>query len=495
MMWELIRQNRRKSLWLFAIMAVVLVVLGFLVGNVFGARSGGIVGIVIAVGIWLFLTLVTLNSGGDILLKVSGAKEVGKDLHPRLFNIVEEMKIAANLPAMPRVYIIDEPAPNAFAIGLKPEKSAVAVTAGLLERLNRDELQGVVAHEVGHIMNRDSQLMTVAGVMLGSIVLVSQAFLRSWWLVPSGSRRYRKGPEGGSPQLQLIMIGLAILFAILAPIFANLLYLAISRKREFLADATAVRLTRYPEGLASALEKISAVDIKLEAANKVTAPMYIINPLLRRGSKISDLSSTHPPVEERIKVLRFMTRGADLETYQKAYSRMRGKPMPIVPPSGLSKSKHLDIREPSKDKEPSKDPKKTARDVMDLMRAVNEYAFIACMCGLRMKLPPELPADSMIACPRCGRGNKIPVADILPVAAMVGAAVENEADARDSADATPAAPQSRDLVYQRKGKGWETFACQCGRLLQLSPAFGGHMLACKTCGRRVTVKPPNDLQK
>lgn len=485
MMWELIRQNRRKSLWLIVTMAIVLALLGYLVGYVFDPVHGGIIGLLVAVGIWLFLTILTFHSGDEILLKVSRATEVGKDVHPRLFNVVEEMKIAAGLPGMPRVYIIDEPAPNAFAIGLKPEKSAVAVTAGLLERLNRDELQGVVAHEMAHILNRDAQLMTVAGVMLGSIVLVSQAFLRSWWFVPSGSRRYRKsGPGGGSPQMQMVMVGLAILFAILAPVFAQLLYLGISRKREFLADATAVRLTRYPEGLASALEKISSVDIKLEAANKVTAPMYIVDPFAR---KLSSLSSTHPPVEDRIKILRFMTAGAGLDAYQKAYSKLRGKPMPVIPPSALGKSKPVDIRDASQETEVPKSTTQTARDVMDLMRAVNDYAFLTCACGLKMKLPSNVSADATIACPRCGRGNKIPVAEMVPVAAVVGAAVaEGEVPPAESASG-----RSRNLEYVRKGSGWETFACECGRLLQISPAFSGDILGCKTCGRRVKIKAPD----
>jgi heat shock protein HtpX len=493
-MWELIRQNRRKSMWLFVVMATLLVLLGFAVGNVFNPEYGGIMGIVIAIGIFVFLTVVTLHSGDNILLRVSGAKEIGRDLHPRLFNVVEEMKIAAGLPAMPRVFIIDEPAPNAFAIGLSPKKSAVAVTAGLLERLTRDELQGVVAHEISHIMNRDSQLMTVAGIMLGSIVLVSQAFLRSWWLVPSGSRRYRsRGPSGGgSPQLQLVMIGLAILLAILAPIFAQLLYLAISRKREYLADASAVRLTRYPEGLASALERISSVDIKLEAANKVTAPMFIINPLMKQAAKLSALSSTHPPVEERVKILRFMTRGADLATYQKAYSKLRGKPVPLIPASGLRKSKHVDIREATPGDEVPKSNKKTARDVMDLMRAVNEYAFLTCMCGLRMKLPPEMPSDSTVACPRCGRGNKIPVAEMAPLAAMVGATIADKASGPSGGEAPF---RSRALEYERKGTGWETFSCECGRLMQISPAFGGSALRCNDCGRKVKITPPASQEK
>jgi heat shock protein HtpX len=254
MMWELIHQNRRRSLILFAGMAFLLAVLGYFVGAYFDAERGGLVGLIAAIGVWAGLTLLTVTSGDEIILKISRAREVTKDVHPRLFNTVEEMKIAAGLPAMPKVFVVDDPSPNAFAIGMKPEKSAIAVTAGLVSRLNRDELQGVVAHEMSHIVNRDTQLMTVAGIMLGSIVLISHFFLRSMWFVPSSSRRYRKsGGGGGGPQLQLAMAVAAIALAILAPIFARLIYLAVSRRREFLADATAAQLTRYPEGLASAL--------------------------------------------------------------------------------------------------------------------------------------------------------------------------------------------------------------------------------------------------
>lgn len=487
MMWELIKENRKRSKMLFAGMAVILVLLGFFIGEAFSQNGGGVIGIIIAIGIWIFLTLMAVNNGDRILLHVAGAKEVTKDVHPRLYNVVEEMKIAARLPAMPRIYIIDEAAPNAFAIGMKPEKSAVAVTAGLLERLNRDELQGVIAHEVGHIMNRDSQLMTVAGIMLGSIVLLAQFFLRSWWFMPSGgSRRYRKSSGGGSPQLQLIMIAVAIVLAILGPIFAQLLYLAISRKREYLADATAVQLTRYPEGLASALEKISNVSIPMESANKVTAPMYIVNPFMRAGRKLSSLDSTHPPIEERIKILRFMTQGADFKTYQQAFSKLKGKPTALIPPAALQKSKSIEIR--AANPEPEKTPKKTARDVMDLMRAVNDYAFITCACGLKMKLPPDVKPNSTVACPRCGRGNKVPVAEMATMGAVVVAAVA--ASERNAPGAGGDSREAADLQYVRKGCGWETFACKCGRLLQISPAFDGDHLTCKSCHRKVSIVSP-----
>jgi heat shock protein HtpX len=493
MMWELIRQNRRRSYVLFAGMAILLALLGFAIGGAFDPENGPIVGLVLAVAIWLGMTLITLNSGDDILLRVSGAREVTKDVHPRLFNVVEEMKIAAGLPAMPKIYIIDEPAPNAFAIGIKPEKSAVAVTAGLVERLNRDELQGVIAHEMSHIMNRDSQLMTVAGIMLGSIVLISQFFLRSWWFMPSGSRRYRKsGPGGGDPRLQLIMVVVAIALAILAPIFARLIYLAISRKREYLADATAVQLTRYPEGLASALEKISAQAIPLETANQVTAPMFIVTPLLRKGSKLSNMGSTHPPIQERIKILRFMNKGADYLSYQRAFSKMKGKPTMLIPSSGMKKNKHVDIRQPTPEEETAKNKKKTARDLMDLMRAVNGYAFLACVCGLRIKVPPDMDRPT-IACPKCGHENEVPTADMATIGAMVGAAVGAGEVAGEGAGPAPAIPDEtasapRELEYSRKGRSWETFSCACGRLMQLSPAFSGSHLYCKNCGRRTRIK-------
>jgi heat shock protein HtpX len=491
MMWELISENRKKSMTLFVGMAVLLVLLGFFIGEAFSPDGGGLYGLVFAVGLWIALTLISLNSGDSILLHVAGAKEITRDVHPRLFNVVEEMKIASGLPAMPKIYIIDEPAPNAFAIGVKPDKSAVAVTAGLLERLNRDELQGVIAHEVAHISNRDSQLMTTAGIMLGSIVLLSHFFLRSWFYMGAGgSKRYRKG-SGGSPQLQLIMIAVAVVLAILGPIFARLLYLAISRKREYLADATAVQLTRYPDGLASALEKISGLDIPLESANQVTAPMYIVSPLFRKGNKLSRLDSTHPPIQERVTILRAMSAGADWAAYQKAYSKLKGKPTPLISPSALRKSEHVDIRQPSAETEAPKSEKKTARDVMDLLRGVNEYAFLACVCGLRMKLPPEMAPDSKVSCPRCGRENELPVAEMATIGAVVEAAV-GAGDGADSASSTSSTSSSETsparMEYVRKGKGWETFACQCGRLLQLSPAFEGSQMVCRSCSRAILIK-------
>ncbi len=288
-MWELIEANRRKSLVLFVSLGLTLILLGYFFGSAYYPDGGGFIGIFFAVLIWGILSLISYFSGSKILLAVSGAKEVTREVHPQLFNVVEEMKISAGLTTMPKVYIINEIAPNAFATGIKPENSAVAVTAGLLARLSRDELQGVIAHEVSHIVNRDVLFMTFAGIMLGSIVLISQVFLRSLWF---GGGRYSSKSSKSSGQGQMIIMIIAIVFAILAPILAQLLYFAISRKREYLADASAVRYTRYPEGLASALEKISDNSIELKTANKVTAPMFIVNPLKPKGRKLSDLTSS-----------------------------------------------------------------------------------------------------------------------------------------------------------------------------------------------------------
>ncbi len=402
-MWELIRANKRKSVFLFITMGLILLLLGFVVGSVY-IDGGGVFGVVIALIIWGILSLVSYTSGSKILLAVSGAKEVTNDVHPQLFNIVEEMKIASNFPHMPKIYIINSAAPNAFATGVKPEKTAIAVTAGLLARLNRDELQGVVAHEMSHIVNRDVLFMTIAGMMLGSIVLISQVFLRSLWF--GGGGRYSSKSSKSSGQAQLIFMVIAIAFAILGPIMAQLLYFAISRKREYLADASAVRFTRYPEGLASALEKISNSTEELKSANKVTAPMYIANPLKKKGRKLSDLSSTHPPISERVRILRGIGHGANFIDYQNAFNTVKGSKQNIIPATALTESLPLNLREAGVIPLVGLNKKQTQRDMGDIMMKVNNYSFINCTCGLKIKIPPEFKKSSLF-CPRCGKEHNL----------------------------------------------------------------------------------------
>ena len=410
------------------LMAAVLLLLGYLIGASVGAYihsarrlqphrpvaetyystvNAGIWGMAAAGGLWLVLAGLSLSSGDRILLAASKAIPVTHDVHPQLFNVVEEMKIAAGLPAMPKVYIINDPAPNAFATGRSPKSASVAVTAGLLAKLNRDELQGVVAHEISHILHRDILYVTVAGIMLGAIVLLSQVFLRGvLYGSVGGGRRYSSGGRGGG-QAQIVLLVIALVAAIVAPIMAYLLYFALSRRREYLADAGAARLTRYPEGLAGALEKIANDrSPQLATANKATAPMYIVNPFKKKaGMKLSDLTSTHPPISERIRILRSMAGGASFKAYNDAFSRVAGKPS-VVPPSALAEEE-IPVRKPTAQEQKKEKAQQQMRQVGDIIRRVNQFVFLTCACGLTLKIPPNFKHNS-VACPRCKRRLELP---------------------------------------------------------------------------------------
>lgn len=254
--------------------------------------------LVIAVVIAVFQALIAYYQADKIALAISGAKEAPrKEPYLELHRLVENLSISAGLPK-PRIYVISDSAPNAFATGRDPKHAALAVTAGLLDKLNKTELEGVISHELSHIGNYDIRLMTMVVILVGIVALVSDFFLRYlWW----GGGRSRRSEGGG--QFQLILLVVGIILAILAPLAAVLIQLAISRKREYLADATGALLTRYPEGLASALKKISRDREPLEVANRATAHLYIADP---NKKKITGLFMTHPPVEERIKRLRAM---------------------------------------------------------------------------------------------------------------------------------------------------------------------------------------------
>jgi len=408
-MWELIRANKRNSIILMVIMAAVLLLLGFIIGIAFFGREGGMFGLMIATAIWLILTLISLSSGDQILLAASRAKLVTHEVHPQLFNVVEEMKIAASLPAMPKIYIINDPAPNAFATGRNPQNASVAVTAGLLARLNRDELQGVIAHEISHIVHRDILFVTLAGIMLGSIVLLSQVFLRGmFYSSMSGSRRrYSSGGKGGG-QAQIVMLVIAIVAAIVAPMMAYLLYFALSRRREYLADAGAARLTRYPEGLASALEKIAGdPSPQLAAVNKVTAPMYIVNPFKKKKQmKLSDLTSTHPPISERIKILRNMSQGASFKQYSDAFTNVTHHKT-VVPVAALGTKEDVALRQAGAETTKKGRADKQTRQVGDIMRMVNQFIFLTCACGLKLKIPPNFKGNN-VKCPRCKKILDLP---------------------------------------------------------------------------------------
>lgn len=483
-MWEAIAANQRRSMWLISLMGLVLVLLGALIGltvtmwtgmhtlvdhvqapvgfwqQVWNAQVGIWLGMAVAIAIWLILWLTAATSGAGILLRSAKAREIKKEDAPQLWNVVEEMTIAAGLPAMPRVFIIDDSGLNAFAVGYRPQHAAVAVTAGLLKRLNRDELQGVIAHEIGHIRNQDVRFMTLAAVMVGAIVLLSHGFLRGMFY--SGRRRSSRG--GG--QAQLIILLITILIAVLAPVAAHMLYFACSRRREYLADASSARFTRYPPGLASALEKISR-RAGAGDTSKVVAPMYIINTLQARSA--FSLFSTHPPVEKRVAVLRAMS-GAGFAAYEEAFRQQHSKKDHCIGAHTLSADSQTTIREPTPEPREKENPVDRARAVGEILDKILPLAIIGCPCGVKLKVPPDFSAKQ-VPCPRCGRQHDVP-------------------HAKDSPQKTD--KPHRPARYQRRGDGWESFQCPCGHALQLSPAFSATHLNCTKCGRRIQIVPPDN---
>jgi len=287
-------KNTRLT-WIY-ISGFLVFVIG--VGYVFSGAMGNSAILYIAV---IFAVIMSLGSywwSDKIVLAMSSAKLIDHESNRKIYHLVENLCITAGLP-VPKIYIINDSAPNAFATGRNPEHGVICLTTGIIEKLEKTELEGVIAHELSHIGNKDILLSTVVVIMVGFITLLADWF-RNWtfW----GGRRRSSDGEGG--QLQLILMIVAIVLSILAPIAAVLMQLAISRKREFLADADGALLTRYPEGLASALEKISADPKPLTEANRATAHLFIVNPF--KGKNISKLFLTHPPIEERVKALRDM---------------------------------------------------------------------------------------------------------------------------------------------------------------------------------------------
>ncbi|MDP2947443.1 MAG: M48 family metallopeptidase, partial [Nanoarchaeota archaeon] len=245
-----------------------------------------------------FMSFISYWFSDKIVLAISGAKPLEHDQNQELYHIVENLCITAGL-SLPKIYLINDSAPNAFATGRNPKNAVVAVTTGLLQSLDKTELEGVIGHELSHIGNRDILIQTIVVVLVGAISMIADIFVRGRFFGRKGSNNN----EGGQAGVILMIVGLV--FMILSPIIAKLIQLAISRKREFLADASSALLTRYPAGLAGALEKISQNPNQIKFANKATAHLYIANPF--RGKKISNLFSTHPPIAERIKRLREMS--------------------------------------------------------------------------------------------------------------------------------------------------------------------------------------------
>jgi len=292
-----ISANKTKTWLIIFVFVIFITTILFVYGKAsgYGLSYAGI-GLIIS-GL---ITFASYYYSDKMILGMSNARQIQKKDNPQLFRIVENLCIGAGIP-MPKIYIIDDSAPNAFATGRDPRHSVVCVTTGILEKLNKAELEGVIAHELSHVQNYDIRLMAIVVILVGLVALLADFFMRSLWY--GGNRRDRE-----SSNSQSIFLFIGIILAVLSPIIATLIQLAVSRKREFLADASGALLTRYPDGLASALEKIAKDKEPLEVANNATAHLYIANPFKGKidGSWFANLFNTHPPIEERIKILRSM---------------------------------------------------------------------------------------------------------------------------------------------------------------------------------------------
>jgi len=293
-MYNQIDSNKRKTWLLMIVFLIVIVFLGWFFGRLYDFGYGGLIAALI---IAVMMNLFSYYNGDKVALAMSGAKLIQKSDNPYIYRMVENLCITAGAP-LPKIHLINDPNINAFATGRNPERSSIAITTGAIEKLENEELEGVIAHELSHIKNYDIRLMTIVIICVGVITLLADFFLRANFIF--GGRK----SDRDNGQLGAILMIVGLVLAILSPIFAALIQLSVSRKREYLADASGVLLTRYPEGLARALEKIKNYNQPLKRANHATAHLYIANPFEGVGKKITGLFSTHPPIEERVKRLR-----------------------------------------------------------------------------------------------------------------------------------------------------------------------------------------------
>ena len=373
------------------------------------------IGIAISLFLWLFLLFIALVDGKRIILALNWTYKLPRDSNRILRNVVEEMSIAAGLPKVPEIYVIDAAMPNSFSTGMSPKDSAIVVTTGLLTALDRDELQAVIAHEIAHIANRDTSFMLIAGAMLGTITVITHLGLKMIF----GYSMSRRNPIGNNFKLKIVIIALTLLLMVFSPIMARILYLFISQKKEYLADACAVQYTRYPRALATALVKISTSVFVLRDADKLTSSMYIVHPLdleveqREAFSMFKNIFRTHPPTEKRIEVLEKMTR-ADFNAYNAAFSKTSPRKRTIINKKDLYNVKKVDIKIPERNYETDvngrhiylasalADMAERKREAEDIVWKAKNYIFRECECGTKLKIPQSYKGQE-ISCPHCGK--------------------------------------------------------------------------------------------
>lgn len=416
-MWALIRSNRHRTVLLVAASLAVMAAVGYGIGatapRVWGwfdylgsgrtqapgfSPIGGLLGVEIAVVVWLAVTIITALQGDRILLAAAGARPLRKEDHPQLYNVIEEMSLAASLPRMPRPYLIDDPSMNAFATGFSPDRAAIAVTAGALARLNRDELQGVAAHETAHIANGGVLFMTIACLMSGA-ARGGGFFSRARRATLERFTARAGGQAESISWTHRLLRGFSGLLAMLAPVYAVPVLLGVARRRDFLADACAALYTRYPEGLASALYTMSGDTRSVLQRNTGIATLYTINPYRKELGIHTPLllAVTHAPVKQRIDILRSIHRVVSLENYERAWRRETGSRTRLLP-IGFDARESFPVREGAI----AAPAAARAHEALDASRRLRQFAFLDCVCGMHIKLPPDYPADQIL-CPRCAR--------------------------------------------------------------------------------------------
>lgn len=391
-MWELVRQNQIKTVILMTILAFLMAGLGYGIAAV--KMGNGPLGMGVALLIWGLHFTCSYYLGDSLFLSTNRAKKMPDASYaPTLWNVTEEMAIASGMAEIPNIYIIDERSPNAFAVGRDPDHSSVAVTSGLLELCNRDELQGVIAHELAHINNRDSFYMMMAASMI-SIISSATHVITSSGRRRSYSRTFSRS-HNDSGNLLLLLLPALIISGL-----STLVYYGISRKREYLADATGAIYSRYPEGLASALEKIHQNHQPITAADKASAPLYIVNPL---KANLSGLFSTHPSVESRVQILRSMGGSADYSAYNQAYQNILHTETSLIPKSALNSSTPVQAKAPP---EKNNTFLNRHRETTDTLWKLNDYRFVSCDCNTSLKIPAAYLGQK-IACPHCHKSYTI----------------------------------------------------------------------------------------
>ena len=301
--WELQKVNRRRAIVLAVLLVLLLGGLGALLGALW---QSWLVGLLVGVGFAAIQYAIARGTGSELVMRAAGARPLARKEDPQLYNVVEEIAIAARMPA-PRIYVVQDPTPNAFATGFKVEDGAVAITSGLRRKLERDELQAVMAHEIGHIRNGDSGYMVLMSVIVGSVAFLADVALRSLRYGAHGMRGSSKEKAGG----QLVILLVVVVLAILAPLFASILRAAISREREYLADASSVEFTRHPAALVSALEKLTRDPGSLAIKNRGIEHLWIVNPMRKARGKQGSWWSTHPPLSKRITRIRSLYSGIE----------------------------------------------------------------------------------------------------------------------------------------------------------------------------------------